>query len=474
MIDQTAQDQRMSDEFAQKAMAGIAGMCGVLLLLFVYWLSLVVCTSNRVHRSNRAKERAENGKPVPQMANRRRTACQSRAVVAIPVLFAAVLYVLFFVVPPFVDSKLNAVLVAVADLPPVSPRAAALHKTLTVVDMHADSLMWTHRDLNERHDYGHVDVPRLLEGNVAVQAFTIVSKVPRNQNYEKNTGDTDSITVAALVQRWPANTIFWGEKLLNRALMQARSLKAAAAASDGKLTVLLSRQQAKEYFEKRKAADAAPMTAGFLGVEGMHCLMGKVDNVRVLFEAGVRMMAPAHFFDNDVGGSAHGVKRGGLTRKGKKMIAEMEAYGMIVDLAHSSEKLLDDVLRVATRPVISSHTGVRGTCPGRRNLSDKHIKAIAELGGFISIAFFPQAVCGDTIGDVVKAIRYTADLVGVKHVALGSDYDGTVKVPFDAAHLSVLTSALLDDGFSEEDVALIMGANAEYHLTKADGLLPSM
>ena len=102
------------------------------------------------------------------------------------------------------------------------------------------------------------------------------------------------------------------------------------------------------------------MTAGLLAIEGAHALDGDPANVDVVADAGFRMMSPSHFFDNEFGGSAHGVAKAGLTAAGREMVRRMEARGMIVDLAHASAATIDDVLAMATRPVVASHTGVRG------------------------------------------------------------------------------------------------------------------
>lgn len=132
---------------------------------------------------------------------------------------------------------------------------------------------------------------------------------------------------------------------------------------------------------------------------------------------------------------------------------------MLVDLAHASRALIDDVLNMAERPVLVSHTGVEGTCPGTRNLTDAHIQRIAATGGVIGIGYWDTAVCATSVKAIAKAIRYVADKVGVQHVALGSDFDGAVHTPFDTSGLAQLTQGLKEAGFSEPDIAAIMGGN---------------
>ena len=132
---------------------------------------------------------------------------------------------------------------------------------------------------------------------------------------------------------------------------------------------------------------------------------------------------------------------------------------MLIDLAHASRALIDDVLAVSTRPLLVSHTGVEGTCPGPRNLSDQHLKAIAAGGGVIGIGYWDGAVCDTSVAAIVRAIRYSTELIGIQHVALGSDFDGAVHTPFDTTGLAQLTQGLLEAGFSADEITAIMGGN---------------
>ncbi len=369
---------------------------------------------------------------------------------AVPLL--AVLAAVFLWLPGFVGGSMN----RVRQKPPyrVSARARDLWRRIPIVDLHADSLLWS-RDLLERGSWGQVDVPRLIEGGVALQAFTIVTKTPRGLNFERNTGDSDNITLLSLVERWPPAT--WSS-LTQRALYQASRLRDLEARSHGRFTIVRSAEDLRRYLERRRADPE--ITAGFLGVEGAHALDGDLANLSLLYQAGVRMMSPTHFFDNDIGGSSAGAEKTGLTAKGREMIRLMEARHMLVDVAHASPRTVDDVLAVATRPVIVSHTGVDGTCSNSRNLSDAQLRAIAHTGGVIGIAYFEVAVCGTGAAAIARAIRHAADTAGVDAVALGSDFDGAVEAPFDTTGLGLLIDALLDAGFREDEIAKIMGGNA--------------
>ncbi|MCY1280876.1 Membrane dipeptidase [compost metagenome] len=360
---------------------------------------------------------------------------------------------LFFSLPSLLDRRMNTV--ATPPPYPASPAAEQLHRRLFVADLHDDALLWQ-RDLLERHDYGHSDLPRLLEGGVALQVFSTVTKTPRNLNYARNADDSDNITPLIMAQRWPART--W-RSLLERALYQSERLHDAAAASGGRLVLVTDRRQLAAFVA---AWQRDPQrVAGILATEGLHPLEGRLENVDRLYDAGFRITGLTHFFDNEVGGSAHGLEQGGLTPFGRRVVARLEQKGMLIDLAHASQKLIDDVLAVAHRPLLVSHTGVQGTCPGPRNLSDRHIQAIAASGGVIGIGYWDAAVCDTSVAAIVKAIRYTAGKIGVAHVALGSDFDGTIHAPFDTSGLAQLTEGLQRAGFKDDEIAAIMGGNVQ-------------
>jgi microsomal dipeptidase-like Zn-dependent dipeptidase len=299
-----------------------------------------------------------------------------------------------------------------------------------------------------------VDLPRLQEGNVAIQGFTVVTKTPRDMNIDSNTSDTDNIKLLAIVERWPMAA--WSN-LTERALYQASRLHEAAEKSGGKLAILKSKDDVAKFLERRKTEK--DIVGGFLGIEGAHALGGDLNNFDRLYEAGFRMIGLAHFFDNEMSGSAHGIAKGGLTEDGKKLIEKMQEKSVFIDLAHASPQTINEVLKLATRPVIVSHTGVKGTCDNARNLSDEQLKAIGLTGGVVGIGFWDTATCGNDARAIARSIRYTVDLIGIDHVALGSDFDGAIDAPFDATGLVLVTDALLQAGFNEAEIRKIMGEN---------------
>ena len=149
----------------------------------------------------------------------------------------------------------------------------------------------------------------------------------------------------------------------------------------------------------------------------------------------------------------------GITEFGKAVLEEMARLHIVLDLAHASPQLIEDSLALSTRPVVVSHTGVQGTCDNRRNLSDAQLKAIAATGGVVGIGFWDTATCGTDIASIVRALLHAAEVAGIDHVALGSDWDGATATPFDAAGIGQITQGLLESSMKEEDIAKIMGQN---------------
>ena len=270
---------------------------------------------------------------------------RNKTIVAVVAVALGAVVIFLPVIPGQTETSLN----RVVQRPPypASARAAELHRTLVIADLHADTLLWD-RDLLTRGSIGHVDVPRLVEGNTALQAFTVVTKVPRGMNIDRNDGESDAVLPLVIAQRWPPRT-WWSLK--GRALHQARRLD------------------------------------------------------------------------------------------------------------RTSPRLVDDILSAATRPVVVSHTGVTATCDNNRNLTDAQLRRIAANGGIVGIGYFEAAVCETSAASIARAIRHAADVAGIEHVALGSDFDGATVTPFDASGLVQITEALLAEGYSEQEVRLIMGGN---------------
>lgn len=364
-----------------------------------------------------------------------------------------ILALLFFGVgPKMVEERIN----RVSDHKSydISEDAKDLHDTLFIGDWHADSTLWN-RNLSNENDYGHVDIPRLQRGNVSLQMFTTVSKSPSKLNYEENSGESnDSITALAIIQRWPLKT--WNN-LTERVIYQARKLHQIANNDEENFMLILSKSDLNHFLNRKK--DNPNLVGGLIGTEGSHALEGEIKNIDRLFNQGFRMMSLHHFFDNKLGGSLHGLSGEGLSSFGIQALNEMMRLGIMIDVSHSSEQVVEDVLNVVNQPLLVSHTGFYGHCESSRNINDSLMKKIASNGGMIAIGYWHGAVCGNSPKAVAQAIKYGVDLVGSKHLSLGSDFDGAVMPSFDTSELSALTHELLLIGLSEEDIRLVMGLN---------------
>ena len=341
----------------------------------------------------------------------------------------------------------------------VSEEAQALHNTLIVGDWHADSALWN-RDLKKTYDYGHADIPRLQAGNVALQMFTTVTKSPSGQNYDSNeTGANDNITALAIVQRWPIKT--WSS-LFERAMYQANKIKDLEKRDPENFMLIESQYDLGIFLLKR--VNNPKMVGGLIGTEGSHALDGNLDNIERLYENSFRMMSLQHFFDNKLGGSLHGTSGAGLTEFGRQAIDEMQRLDIIIDVSHSSENVVKDVLSISNQPLVISHTGFNGYCKSPRNISDSLMIEIAEKGGLIGVGFWDAAVCDNTPRSVAEAIIYGIGLIGAEHVALGSDFDGTITPGFDTSELVAITHELLELGLGKEEIRKVMGENMLYFL----------
>lgn len=367
----------------------------------------------------------------------------------------AIYFVATLLVPSYIEEKRN----PVKTLPPykVSPEAQEIYDKLDFIsDLHCDALLWG-RDLTERSTVGSVDFPRMREANIALEMFTIVSKSPAGQNMQSNSEDAfDNITPLTIAKGETPNQWF---SLINRTLGQAENLHDFIEEEDGKVVFVDDLASFKELLEARKADKT--VTGAMLGIEGAHALEGSLENLEKVYEAGIRMIGPTHFFDNELGGSAHGENGAGLTDFGKSVIRRMNELNIFIDLAHCSPAIVDDVLTMTTKPVMVSHIGVRAVLDSQRNLTDEQIQRIAANGGIIGVAFFDMAVGDPEIDGIIATMKHIRDLVGVEYIALGSDYDGAVAVPFDITGLPIIVEGLLKEGFTETEIKAIMGENVK-------------
>lgn len=366
-------------------------------------------------------------------------------------LLLVIAVIIFFgFAPGYIDKSKN---IVTLEMPVLVEKQNWYDSIPFIADMHCDALLWD-RDLLKEQSYGHVDLPRMQRANMAMQVFTIVTKTPKGMNIEQNDDKTDNITLLTIAQLRPVNTWF---DLPNRVLNQCEELQAAAKKSNGQFRVIASKAGLQQFIADRQTDHN--LSAGMLGIEGAHCLNNDIDNLYKFYQAGVRYIGLTHFFDNEWAGSAHGIKKSGLTEAGKELVKKMDSLNMIIDLAHASANTIDDVLNFTSRPVIISHTGVRGVCNNQRNLSDAHLLALGKKNGLVGIGLWETAVCGTDATATAKSIRYVADKIGVDKVALGSDFDGAIGTHFDVTGLPLIVTALQKENFTRPEIEMIMGGN---------------
>ncbi len=323
-----------------------------------------------------------------------------------------------------------------------SAEARALHARFPAIDLHADSLMWsrwTGYDLHLRHDPplpfaalgGHVDIPRMIEGGIGAQFFGLVS-LPIGQR----------------------------RGLMVAVDEQIDALDAAIAHHPDRIQKALT-------VEDIELADKQGAVSALLGIEGAHALEGEIEHLFHFARRGVRYLGLCHFSANETSFPAYGRGRNdgkGLLPFGREVIGHCEDLGVIVDLAHINRRGFMEACEMARRPVIVSHTGVLGVYSHWRNIDDDQLRAIAKLGGCIGVIFCPRFLGGDGLKPVVEHLKHIVNICGEDTPALGSDWDGFI-VPTadlcDAAHLPLLTDALLQSGhFREEAIAKILRGNA--------------
>lgn len=382
-----------------------------------------------------------------------------KSILVIALLLIIGLVLIFALAPSKVDHAMNPI--EAHEPYVVSEQAKQLHASLVIGDWHADSLLWN-RDLGQYNEIGQLDLPRMKAGNVGLQMFTTVTKSPSGLNYDQNETDAaDDITKLALIQRWPMST--W-HSLSARALYQAEKLHQYEQQHADDLMIIKSRADLQQWQQRRLSQPK--LIGGLIGTEGSHALDGKLGNVQVLYDAGFRMMSLQHFFDNKLGGSLHGTSQAGLSEFGRQVVAKINQLNIILDVSHSSEKTVADVLEISDKPLVVSHTGFKGHCDTARNISDQLMQKIAAKGGLIGVGYWDGAVCSPHPKDIAKAIHYGIELVGEDHVSLGSDFDGSVTTAMDTSELVAVTHYLLEAKLTEAQIRKVMGGNMALFLAR--------
>ena len=360
----------------------------------------------------------------------------------------------------------------------VPQRDLDFHQSLFIADLHCDSLLWA-RDLMERHDFGHFDVPRMVEGNVSFQILAMPTEVPIKIG-DKRIGN--SVGILTFLQEGRRMTNF--ERSI-RAADELDDLIARSANTKNPIRLIETKEDLRQFRRDYDAAPADQRPIGtFLGLEGANGLdnegpddytLDDVHNqIRKLWDRGYRTVSPAHFHGNDgIGAAQHPTDHDhGLSMVGLEALKEMERMGMVIDVTHAARPAIEDIMTAwrageLTRPIISSHTGVRPYMPRLRALPNRYLIDVATTGGVIGVSFFKNAKESMSVEEIALSFRKIVDVLdtagfnGIDYVAFGSDYDGTVKVPFDVSEMVLLTSELRKPkyGFSDDDIRKIAGDN---------------
>jgi len=187
----------------------------------------------------------------------------------------------------------------------------------------------------------------------------------------------------------------------------------------------LKGDEATKYFKAvaKYAVETGGIRDGFITVENGNMLAGNLDNLELLRQYDVKMFGLCWNGQNELcGGAGTDI---GLSGFGNRVITELEKMGIVVDVSHTSDRALYDVLDMVTKPVAASHSNARGVCSHRRNLDNRALKKLFSSGGLCGINFYPLFLGeGDVFERIYAHISYMLDLGGEHSIAIGADFDG--------------------------------------------------
>ncbi|GMU56236.1 MAG: dipeptidase [Candidatus Xenobia bacterium] len=299
-------------------------------------------------------------------------------------------------------------------------------------DGHADTLAMVALkgyDLASLEPDGHLSLPRLegIDQNLQFLAIFVAPSVRGSRGF------LEALTVASAAHR------------LKLPLVRSRA------------DLERSRRSSRPHF--------------LLSLEGAGPLQGDLGRLEILFHLGLRAVGLTHNHDNQAAAGCGSPMAPpptgfrGLRPFGRRLIARMNELGMVVDVAHLARKAFYQVLEVASRPVINSHTCCARFVNIERNFDDSQLRALASTGGLAAVTYVPRFLKSEgpvTSEDVLRHLEHMVELMGVEHVALGSDFDGVSELPTDLGHpgqVVNLVERMLRSGWREPDIARVLGGN---------------
>ena len=320
-------------------------------------------------------------------------------------------------------------------------RVAAIHENHVFADIHAHPSRF-HRANIEKIEPEELAVYQ--RGNIDLVVANISSDAAFHGGYTKPDGST--------VDRLRGDEVYPLEPGDGFAFLLGRLALIEKTVSDGDAVLAVSPDAVLEAKRQGKISIMAAL-------EGADGVEGSLDNLREIHRRGVRLVQLIHFLNNDLGHKqTEPYYDEGLTELGHEFIREANRLGIIVDMAHANTPTLMDALEVSSQPVLFSHTGAKALHDGARYITDEEIKAIAAHGGVIGI--WPAKALGD-ISAMVAHISHVRDLVGNDHLAIASDLRGMDYIPEfgDEANFRAIVDALMDAGYSNEEIGKVMGGN---------------
>jgi membrane dipeptidase len=341
------------------------------------------------------------------------------------------------------------------------------------IDAHIDTIqrvLVMGVDLGKWNDVGHVDIPRLREGEMHAPFFAFWVPV-----------------------------FFRGAEAVRRTLDLRDAMQSVFDAHRDKIEQATTAADIERIVKARKIA-------AFLTIEGGHAIDDDLRVLRIYYQLGIRSMTLTHARNNNWADSSSDTPaHDGLTDFGKEVVREMNRLGMIVDLAHVSDKTFYDALAVTSKPVIVSHSSMRAISNVPRNVSDEMLRALAKNGGVVGINFgmgfinpkdaekLKQATDAEaeapiltgkalddyaaenaqnlfgkqvqvvaTVEDIADHVDHAVKIAGIDHVGIGSDFDGiagTANGLEDVSKMPALVAVLLKRGYAAADLKKILGGN---------------